>query len=117
MDKNELLDRFVKAFADSTAGFSKEERRNVISNELWSWYKCSPGFNDKMCREMTDGLIELIEKELAPIEFEATVASNNSTGTGIRYTMPNSAKDGSIYIPKNDKLSIGDKCIVTVKKI
>lgn len=117
MDKNELFDRFIKAFADATAEYTKEERRNIISNELWSWYKCSPGFNEKMCSELTNGIVELVEKELAPVEFEGSVASNNSTGTGIRYTMPNLAGDGFIYIPKNEKFNIGDKCMITIKKI
>lgn len=117
MDKNELFDHFIKAVADTTAGYTKEERRNMISNELWSWYKCSSGFNEKMCIELTNGIIELVEKELQPVEFEGTIASNNSTGTGIRYTMPNSAKDGFIYVPKTDKFNIGDKCMITVKKI
>lgn len=117
MDKSELFDRFIKAFAEETAGYQREERRNIITAELWSWYKCTPGFNEKMCNELTNGIIELVEKELAPVEFEACVASNNSTGIGIKYTMPNSAKDGFIYIPKNEKFNIGDKCLITIKKI
>ena len=117
MDKSELFDRFIKAFADATAGCQKEERRNIIKNELWSWYKCTPGFDENKCTELTNGIIELVEKELTPVEFEACVASNNSTGIGIKYTMPNSAKDGFIYIPKTDKFNIGDKCLITIKKI
>ena len=117
MDKKELFDKFISVLAETTILYSTEERRKLISDALWAVYKCSPGFNENMCREITNGIIELVEKELAPVEFEGTIASSNSTGIGIRYTMPNSAKDGFIYIPKNDKLSIGDKCIVTVKKI
>lgn len=117
MDKAELFDRFIKAFVDATAEYTKEERRNIISNELWSWYKCSPGFNEKMCNELTNGIVELVEKELVPVEFEGSVASNNSTGIGIKYTMPNSTKDGFIYIQKNEKFNIGDKCRITIKKI
>lgn len=54
MDKSELFDRFIKAFVDATAGCQREERRNIITAELWSWYKCTPGFNEKMCNELTN---------------------------------------------------------------
>jgi hypothetical protein len=117
MEKNELFDRFIKAFADATAGYQTEERRNIITTELWSWYKCSPGFNEKMCNELTNGIVELVEKELAPVEFEGVIISNNSTGISIRYTIPNSEKYGFIYMPKNEKFNIGDKCLITIKKI
>ena len=117
MDKKELFNNFIKVFIDYTAGYTKEERRNMLSNELMHIWKTSPGFNETICNDMADSIAELIEKELAPVEFEACVASNNSTGIGIKYTMPNSAKDGFIYIPKNDKFNIGDKCLITIKKI
>lgn len=65
MDKSELFDRFIKAFAEETAGYQREERRNIITTELWSWYKCTPGFNEKMCNELTNGIVELVEKELS----------------------------------------------------
>ena len=117
MNKSELFDRFIHMFAESTSNLTKEQRRDLITSSLMANFKCSPEFNEKMCIELTNGIIELIEKELVPVEFEACVASNNSTGIGIRYTMPNSAKDGYIYIPKNDKFNIGDKCLITIKKI
>lgn len=117
MDKNELFNRLIGMFAESTSHMTKDERRNVVDNILWANYRHTTGFNEQLCDEITNGIIELVEKELQPVEFEGTIASNNSTGTGIRYTMPNSAKDGFIYVPKTDKFNIGDKCIITVKKI
>lgn len=117
MDKNELLDNFIKIFADYTAHNTKEERRNMLSNELIDIWKTSPGFNEQKCKEMGESIAELVEKELKPVDFIGTVMSNSSAGIGIKYTMPNSAKDGYIYIDKNDKFKIGDKCVVTIKKI
>jgi hypothetical protein len=70
MDKSELFDRFIKAFAEETAGYQREERRNIITTELWSWYKCTPGFNEKMCNELTNGIVELVEKELSKNRLE-----------------------------------------------
>lgn len=65
MDKSELFDRFIKAFADATVDCQREERRNIITTELWSWYKCAPGFDENKCIELTNGIIELVEKELS----------------------------------------------------
>ena len=117
MEKSELFDRFIHLFAESTSTLTKEERRNLIKSELWSWYKCTPGFDENKCVELANGIIELVEKELEPICFEAVVASNNSAGIGIKYKLPYSAKDGFMYISNNDKLHVGDKCVVTIKKI
>lgn len=114
MEKSELFDRFIHLFAESTSTLTKEERRNLIASEI---FKCAPGFDEKQCQEITDGIVELVEKELEPICFEAVVASNNSAGIGIKYKLPYSAKDGFFYISSNDKLHVGDKCMITIKKI
>ena len=117
MEKNELFDRFIHLFAESTSTLTKEQRRNLITSEMMVNFKCSPGFDEKQAKEITDGIIELIEKELEPICFDGIVASNNSAGIGIKYKLPYSAKDGFIYISSNDKVHVGDKCMITIKKI
>lgn len=117
MEKNELFDRFIHLFAESTSTLTKEQRRNLITSEMLVNFKCAPGFDEKQAKEITDGIIELIEKELAPICFDGIVASNNSAGIGIKYKLPYSARDGFMYISSNDKLHVGDKCMITIKKI
>lgn len=118
MEKSELFDRFIHLFAESTSTLTKEERRNLILNEIMVNFKCVPGFDEKQAKEITDGIVELVEKELAPICFNGIVTSDNSGGSiEIKYKIPYSAKDGFMYISSTDKLHMGDKCMITVKKI
>ena len=117
MEKNELFDRCIHLFAESTYNLTKKQRRNLIASSTMANFKCAPGFDEKQAKEITDGIVELVEKELAPICFDGIVASNNSGDIGIKYKLPYSAKDEFMYILSNDKLHVGDKCMITIKKI